>query len=127
MGLIVGRDELGGDAHPLTGPTYAPLEHVVHSELTSNLGDILLRAFVVHGGGARYHAEMARVEAAELGDQLFGHTVRKVVPAWVAAEVLERQHSQHDLMGRRLDDVQVGECEGEDDQQSKSKPADARC
>ena len=61
MSLFGCPDQLCRDAHAVTATTHAALEQIANAQLPTNLGDVLLCAFVPHDGGARDHTELARL------------------------------------------------------------------
>ena len=85
-------DELHGDAHAVAGAEHRPFHDRVHAQLARDLGQGSTHALVLHGGGARGHAQ--RPDPGEVGDQRLGHAVGEELLLRVAREVLEREHSE---------------------------------
>src|SRR5579863_7327300 len=97
VGLVVGLDKLGGDAHLVLVAAHAALEHVLHAEIPGNLPHGHMSALVIHDRGAGDDGEMIGVKPADLGDHLLGDAVAEVVLADVAGEVLEGEHGEPQL------------------------------
>jgi hypothetical protein len=89
MPAAAGIDELRRDAHAIAGLADAALEHKAHAQVAPDLLHFDRPALVGEGGVAR-DDEQAR-DLREVGDQVFGHAVSKILLLRVAAHVLERQ------------------------------------
>src|SRR5215831_17986023 len=72
------------------------LQHVAYSKFPTNLLHLYRPALVSEARIAGDHEQPAY--AAERGDDLFDHAVRKIVLLGIAAHVLERQHGNRGLV-----------------------------
>src|ERR1700736_4066512 len=93
--LVLDLNQLGGDADVAGIAPNAALQHVLDAQFTTDLRDGRLAVRVMHYGGPCDDAQMLRIEASELGNQLLGEAVTEVVLPSVASEVVKRQHRQH--------------------------------
>src|SRR5580704_7760078 len=97
MSLVVHLDELRADAYAVTFPAHAAFQHVVHTQLASDLMHVLVSCFVLHRGSSRDYPETLRISAPELRDHLFGQTVAQVLLAGIAAQVQKRKDGEHNF------------------------------
>ena len=75
---------------------HAALKDCPSTQLTADLGDAFVALLVLHDRGARDHRQFVR--PPQLGDQLLGHAVQKILVLGIGADVRKRQH----LVQRRL-------------------------
>ena len=111
-------DELRCDPNPVAGPPDTALEQEVDAEFAADLVRALGGVLVLHRRRARDHAKSRWLKPAELGDHLFSKPVGEVLLVWIAGQVLERQHGQHDSRRyTRAIDKEPDRCDCSDDHQ----------
>src|SRR6185437_6914662 len=86
----LGVDELGVEAHAVTGFAYAAFERVAHAELAADCLHVRRLALVGECGVARDH-EGARY-ARQFGSEILGQAIDEIFLLGVARHVGERQH-----------------------------------
>src|SRR5205814_257132 len=79
MGFVGDLNQLRRDSNPPATAPNGSFEHIVDSKLAANLGDSLARTFEHHARGPGDNAELLRIEAAQLGDHLFGQSITEVI------------------------------------------------
>jgi hypothetical protein len=102
MGLVFHLNQLGRNSHFVRIAPDATLEHILHSQFTSNLVERRLTALVMHDRGARDYAHMLRIEIPQSRDHFFGHPVAEVFLRGVSSHILERKNCQHHSSSGRL-------------------------
>ncbi len=95
VGLVSHLDELRGNSHLARVAPDAALQHVLHSQFTANLFQVLLAVLIVHDRSTRDDPEVLGIETSELGDHFLRHAVAEVVLSGISREVLEGQNRQH--------------------------------
>ncbi len=99
MGRIADSDELRRDAHPVSCPTHAALQKMRNTEFLPDLPGSFAGGLVLHGGSARDHPELLGAEPRQLTDHLLSQALTEVVVPAAAAEILKRQHYEHQSLG----------------------------
>jgi hypothetical protein len=92
-------DELRADAQPIAAAADAAFEHVPHTELTGDLGDVD-GAGPVGKGGVSGDDEQPP-DPRQTCDQILGETVDEIVLIAIAAHVLKRQDSDRGTIWQR--------------------------
>ena len=92
---IAHPDQLRCNTHPTSGAPHAALQKMRNTEFPPDLLRRLGGRLVLHGGGARDHAELLRVEPRQLTDHLLGQALAEVIVLAATAQVLKRQHHEH--------------------------------
>jgi hypothetical protein len=83
-------DQLSGDADAVARSRDGALDDGIDAQLSGDLGQRPAGALVLHDGSTRDHSQ--RRKLPEIGNELIGHAIRKVLVGCVTREVLERQH-----------------------------------
>jgi len=83
-------DKLGGDTNTAATAAHAAFQNVPDTQLTSYLLRSDLAPLVEKAGVACDNKE--RGTTCQLGDDVVGYTVRKILLIWVAAHVVECEH-----------------------------------
>ena len=91
MGTAIGIDELGVDAHPVLVPPHRAFEHVAHAELLADLLGVYALALVGKGRVAR--DDEAAADARQIGGEVFGYAIGKIILARIARKVREWKHN----------------------------------
>ena len=95
----LGLDQLPGDPQRRARLSHAAFQHVAHAKLASDLPDVDRPALVGERGIARDHEQ--RLEARQRGRDVLHQAVGKILLLGIAAHVLERQHRDRGLVGKR--------------------------
>ncbi len=95
MALVRGANQLHGDAYTPALMPGAALDEIIRPQFPRYFRHAFSRSFEAHHGGACDDTQLARRKAAKLGDELFGEAIAEILPLRVAAEVFEREDSQH--------------------------------
>ena len=90
MAVVGAVEQLHRDTHLVVFANDGSFEDAIHSKFMRNLGQVLLRAFVLHHRGVGDDAQ--RLNAGKLRDQFFGHAICEKVLGRVAGEVLQREY-----------------------------------
>src|SRR5712671_6258808 len=117
MTLVVHLKELDSHAQMIPASSKAVFQHILNREVTSNLVQALVTAFVSHHRGSRDDSQLLRMKPAQLCNHLLGQAVRKVLLFGIAGEILEGQYGQHDLFRswrRRSPKTPPGNITGDD-------------
>src|SRR5262245_36570710 len=99
MRATVRVDELSSDANARHCLADAAFQHVANTKLSTNLSYVELLAFVKEAGIACDYEKP--LSTRERGYDVFDHPVSKVVLLGIAAHVLEWQHGDRRLVGKR--------------------------
>jgi len=91
------RDQLAGDAHAVSGPAYAPLEYVAHTQLASDLFDVNGLALVRKTRIAGDYEEGSH--SRERGNNVVNYAISEVLLRGVAAQIDEGQHRDRRFIG----------------------------
>src|SRR5882757_5872023 len=97
MTLVPHLKKLDSDAQMIPASAKAVFQHILNREVTSNLVQALVTAFVSHHRGSRDDSQLLRMKPAQLFNHLFRQTIRKVLLFRVRSEILEGQHGNDDL------------------------------
>src|SRR5215470_18551123 len=92
-------DQLPRDANFPRRLAYSPLKYIAHAKPSPDLLYIDGFAFERKARIASNHKQP--FEAGERGDDFVNHPIRKILLLWIAAHVLERQHGDGGLVGKR--------------------------
>jgi hypothetical protein len=104
MRVGLGIDQLGVYAELVARPPDAPFEHIAHAQLATNLLRVDRLVPVGKRGIARDHEHVRHPR--QIGRQIVGDPVGKILLVGVVAEVGERQHD--DRQARRSDGRRAG-------------------
>ena len=85
-------NQLRRDPHPVARLHYRPLHHKTHVQLLSDFRERLADGLVLHHRPPGDHAE--RTDLGQVSNEGFGHAVYEILLAWVAREIIQRQHRQ---------------------------------
>src|SRR5216684_3252512 len=100
MSLVADADQLSGYAYAASVAPHRAFDDVINPQFPTDLPDPLGSALVLHRRGACDDAEPLWRQAAELGDDIVGETVGEILLFRVPAQILQRQHSQHNSVFR---------------------------
>ena len=107
MRIGFGVDQLGSDADPVSRPLDASFQHIAHAQLAADLFGVDALALVGECGIARDHEHVG--DPRQIGRQILGDPVGKILLPRVVAVIGERQHD--DRQARR-DEALRGRCGG---------------
>jgi len=97
MHIFFGINELSIDSDFVTRPSDASFEHIAHAQLATNLLRVDRFVPICEGGVAR--DDEAVLHPRQIGRQILGDPVRKILLAGVIAEIGKGQHD--DRQARR--------------------------
>ena len=90
MHIDLGIDQLGVDANPTARPADGAFEHIPHAQFPANLLGVGRPVPISDCSVVRDHQHAG--EPRQIGRQILGDLVRKILLLRVAAEVGKRQH-----------------------------------
>ena len=96
-------DQLGVDADPIARPPDAPFENIAHTKLAADLLGIDSFGLIGERGIARDNEHA--LDARQIGRQVLGDSVGKILLLRVVAEVRKGQHD--DRQARRTNERRV--------------------
>ena len=97
--LIADPNERASDSQEAPLALNGALNEILNVQLATNHRERLPRTLVGHAGGATDDAQMFRIDLPKHGDGLFSQAIGEMFTFGIAAQILERQHGDHD--GRR--------------------------
>jgi len=86
----LGVDELGSDAQPAARPLDASVEHITDAQLAADL--LGVDRFVPIGESAIAGDHERACEPRQVGRQILGDAIRKILLLRIVAEIGERQY-----------------------------------
>ena len=90
MRIGFGVDQLGSDADPVSRPLDAAFQHIAHAQLAADLFCVDPLVLVGERGIARDHEHVR--DPRQIGCQILGNPVRKILLLGIVTEIGERQH-----------------------------------
>ena len=92
-GLAINK--LRVDAHLVLVALHRAFENIAHAQFFADLLGVDVLALEGEGGVARDHEAVA--DARQIGGEVLGDAISKIILAWIAREVPERQHHDREM------------------------------